>query len=928
MLRYRHTHKTAERLVEDLWFLLAVALKGIGSMSRNAYSLGNEQKRAGRRGRGATHLVRGALLALTAVALTSCQGSVTDLSLSDGEGLVITPLVSPNLAGTVGNTTDERVRLQVADDQGRPVSGVSVEFRVISEDGSVTPTFVRSNAHGIVEADWVLGQRAGEHALEVVGVNSRRPDNRVTVRVPARARPSEPQAIVMTPEVVSVKVGQTWNFIAEVKDQYGNTLEGAPLVWNVKDSKVASMTSGGTVTAIAEGSTDIEVSLVEASFAAASPGNGRGPGNGSGDADGPGNGSGPIRGNARLNVEPVEEEQPVEEEAPVEEEEPTPAPGTVADLSIANVTDSSVVLRFTQVEDGTGEAASYAVRYGSPDFSMSWDAQVSTERLFAGSQAGSILEVPYTGLLADTDYAFRVAAVRESLDGVRVYGDYTQSVSARTAAVVQPPAPGEEEEEEIYSISISPTSLELEGVGTTGQLSAVLKDGSGSQVEGASLNWATSDTEIATISQEGLVTARAVGTALITVSAACCGSSDTISVIILQEQEVVATPETVTDLQVVETNGTSVVLAFTEVDDGTGNPARYAIRHQTPNLVWWQAFETEETVLGQQVGQTLQVLRNSLNEETAYEFQLVSYRGELNVDATFGELSNVAAATTVAAVEEPEVEEPSEPSQPFDPGNVVYFGGFESGNMDGGNGFSWGNNNRTSVVRDDGCAVWNNGPIMNCGQSDNWENGPGSDGRHALRFRYAAGQNMSEQRFSLPEAMDEVWISYWIRVPVNFNHPGGNNNQKFLALWMDNYEYSGDGPTVVFQFRGLDGGGSWVSNYVIETDENQSQRSSSFGSGATLWTTADRGRWLKVVYQIVAADPQVSNGIVRQWSRWEGDTAYTLLSEATNLRIHAPSGGPAGFRAGYLMGWANAPYSQDTEFLVDDFTVSRTSLLD
>jgi hypothetical protein len=916
------TLKTTERLVEDLWFLLAVALKGIRSMSRYTDSLGNEQKRAGRRGRGATHLVRGALLALTAVALTSCQGSVTDLSLSDGAGLVITPLVSPNLAGTVGNTTDERVRLQVADDQGRPVSGVSVEFRVVSEDGSVTPTFVRSNAHGIVEADWVLGQRAGDHALEVVGVSSRRPQDRVTVRVPARARPSEPQAIVMTPEEVSVKVGQTWNFIAEVKDQYGNTLEGASLIWNVKDSNVATLASGGTVIGVAPGSTEIEVSLMEASFAAASPGNGRGGGQGGGNNGGnqddgsedgeDDGGNRPIRGNARLKVEPVEDEQPVEEEAPV------PAPATIADLAVASVTDSSVVLRFTQVEDGTGKAASYAVRYGSPDFSMGWDAQVSTERHFAGSQVGSILEVPYAGLLSDTDYAFRVAAVRESLDGERVYGDYTQSVSARTAAVVQPPAPEDEKEEEIYSISISPTSLELEGVGSTGQLSATLTDGNGSEVQGSSLNWTTSDADVATVSADGLVTARAVGTALVTVSAACCGSSDTISVIIVQEQELTAAPETVTDLQVVETNGTSVVLAFTEVDDGTGNPARYAIRHQTPNLVWWQAFETEETVLGQQVGQTLQVLRNSLSEETTYEFQLVSYRGELNVDATFGELSNVAAATTVAAVEEPEVQEPTEPSEPFDPGNVVFFDDFESGTMEGGNGFSWGRNNRTSVVRDDGCAVWNNGAIMNCGQSDNWENGPGVDGRHALRFRYAAGQNMSEQRFTLPEAMDEVWISYWIRVPVNFSHPGGNNNQKFFALWQDDYEFSGSGATATFQFR-ASGDGSRVANYQILPGSGSSTARHTGESGsAMLWTTADRGRWLKVVIHARNG----TNGLVEQWSRWEGESNWTQLYSANqNL-------GSAGWRSGYIMGWANAPYSQDTEFLIDDFTVSATSLLD
>src|SRR2546430_16880112 len=40
-------------------------------------------------------------------------------------------------------------------------------------------------------------------------------------------------------------------------------------------------------------------------------------------------------------------------------------PGTVTDLAVAGVTDSSATLSFTEVNDGTGQAASYAVRYAA-----------------------------------------------------------------------------------------------------------------------------------------------------------------------------------------------------------------------------------------------------------------------------------------------------------------------------------------------------------------------------------------------------------------------------------------------------------------------------------------------------------------------------------------------------------------------------------
>src|SRR3989442_445051 len=48
-------------------------------------------------------------------------------------------------------------------------------------------------------------------------------------------------------------------------------------------------------------------------------------------------------------------------------------------------------------------------------------------------------------------------------------------------------------------------------------------------------------------------------------------------------------PDTVTDLEVTALSDTSVTLSFTEVDDGTAQPARYDVRYAAGAISWGSA---------------------------------------------------------------------------------------------------------------------------------------------------------------------------------------------------------------------------------------------------------------------------------------------------------------------------------------------------
>jgi hypothetical protein len=110
-------------------------------------------------------------------------------------------------------------------------------------------------------------------------------------------------------------------------------------------------------------------------------------------------------------------------------------------------------------------------------------------------------------------------------------------------------------------------------------------------------------------------------------------------------------PAGVTDLAVAATTDSSATLIFTEVDDGTGAPARYDVRVAPTPLNWGTAVGSVKRgtcvtpVVGTAIGTRRTCTVLGLVTGTAYDFQLVSFRGTLNLNAVFGPLSNVASGT-------------------------------------------------------------------------------------------------------------------------------------------------------------------------------------------------------------------------------------------------------------------------------------------
>lgn len=254
----------------------------------------------------------------------------------------------------------------------------------------------------------------------------------------------------------------------------------------------------------------------------------------------------------------------------------------------------------------------------------------------------------------------------------------------------------------------------------------------------------------------------------------------------------------------------------------------------------------------------------------------------------------------------------------------IFSDSFESADLKTTNqaGFRWTDSAWVTLVTQTHEVWWNNKSDFTLKASAHGF--PGGDwspktGQHSMRFRYAAGEAMSEQRFDLGTPMKDVWIRFWVRVPTNFSFGPTGNPNKFFALWTDKYS-SGDGSTVwlCMQSSNNSGAGLWFSS-----TPGNGKGSSAAKQTKPFITTADRGRWMHIVFHVkTESSSGAGDGVIQTYRRWDGDSAYTKLHEAFNLPIKVPSSGPNGFKAGYLLGWANAAYKENTEWLIDDFTLS------
>src|SRR6266404_4696221 len=240
-------------------------------------------------------------------------------------------------------------------------------------------------------------------------------------------------------------------------------------------------------------------------------------------------------------------------------------PGAVVDLTVGGTTDTSVLVSFTQVDDGMGQAAHYDVRYAVG--SLSWGSGTSASSgtcasPLAGTGVGSALSCTVFGLLASTSYDFQVVAFRGNMSGNAVFGELSNVAAASTRAHAQHPPV-------VTTVTVSPASASV-AVGATSGLQATVNDQNGNAMPGQTVTWSSNNTAAATVNSTGVVTGIAAGSATITATNSGVSGTSAITVTAGPPPPPVVTTVTVAPTSASVVAGATTTLVAT-VKDQNGN---------------------------------------------------------------------------------------------------------------------------------------------------------------------------------------------------------------------------------------------------------------------------------------------------------------------------------------------------------------------
>lgn len=239
--------------------------------------------------------------------------------------------------------------------------------------------------------------------------------------------------------------------------------------------------------------------------------------------------------------------------------------------------------------------------------------------------------------------------------------------------------------------------------------------------------------------------------------------------------------------------------------------------------------------------------------------------------------------------------------------------GFETGAPAAANGFLWRSGNSTSVSTEKAFS-----------------------GQYSLRFRYAAADSgkdsSAEQRFDMGRYLSAVWIEYMLYVPDNFVHRNESpNNNKFLMLWRDVYSDATGGTwRVGAEYQRATDGSSTLRFMSSRWDYNYWASNGPWPTGGanyapTLFSSngpLTPGRWHRIRFHVKAASSRTAeDGVARVY------VDNNLIFQLNNARFHNAYDSPADavLRNGYLLGWANSGFAQETVFYVDNVKFYQTS---
>jgi hypothetical protein len=204
---------------------------------------------------------------------------------------------------------------------------------------------------------------------------------------------------------------------------------------------------------------------------------------------------------------------------------------------------------------------------------------------------------------------------------------------------------------------------------------------------------------------------------------------------------------------------------------------------------------------------------------------------------------------------------------------------------------------------------------------------------NVLRFRYlnredfGSDHSWSEQRFHIPIDAVQLEISYDLFVPGNYVHSPGN--QKSVVVWSGPYGTSNANISIKTENWPTDNGATPSVHIGVDgTDYGHSTIPAD-----PLMLIDGYGQWQRIhVYVELAEGPGDfgifelrRDGVLITGTHhpdvepsWTGTPVPELISYATRGNF---------LDQGYLLGWANGGFAEETVFCIDNFSIRANSVI-
>ena len=451
---------------------------------------------------------------------TRADTSVVTVAPTSITGIVSTVIISPDPV-VVPRGKTVQLSTVAQDDQGALVSGYPLSWRSldpsvasVSAGGTVT-----GNAQGMTRVIAVVGAAADTVSVSV--------------------GPPPIGSVLISPRTMTLSVGSSTMLVGIARDALDNALAGRTLSWRSDSPDVVNVTASGRVTAASAGVARIIVAAEgHADTAYVTVRAGAAPPKATSVVVTPSPVSLTVGGTELLSATVSDGSGGTLGSASVIWKSSNPAvaavsvSGTITAIAAgsATITATSDGASGTALVTVTALAPSAATVTVSPTpVTLSASGTQTLSAVVRDGSGGTMSGAAVTWKSSDASVATVSASgvVTAVAAGSATITASSGSASGSAAVTVGATQPG------ATSVTVTPGSLSL-AVGGTRTLNATVRDGAGSVVGGATVEWKSSNAAVATVSASGVVTAVAIGSATITATSGGVSGTTSVSVAVAE----------------------------------------------------------------------------------------------------------------------------------------------------------------------------------------------------------------------------------------------------------------------------------------------------------------------------------------------------------------------------------------------------------